>query len=51
MKGCTMTDSLADRGNDRLLRVQVKGQVNISNLVIRRTIIVTVFGLWLLSHK
>lgn len=29
----------------------VKGQVNISNLVIRRTIIVTVFGLWLLSHK
>lgn len=41
----------ADRGNDRLLRVRVKGQVNISNLVIRRTIIVTVFGLWLLSHK
>ncbi len=40
-----MTDSLADRGNDRLLRVEVKGQVNISNLVIRRTIIVTVFGL------
>ena len=51
VKRCTMTDSLADRGNDRLLRVQVKGQVNISNLVIRRTIIVTVFGLWLLSHK
>ncbi len=46
----TMTDSLADRGNDRLLRVEVKGQVNISNLV-TATILYGYFGLWLLSHK
>ena len=49
--GRAMTDSLAHCGDHGFFSIQVKGQVNISNLVIRRTIVVTVFGLWLLCHK
>ena len=47
----TVARHLTHRRHDGFCGIQVKRQVDIANQVFRRTVVVAVFGLWLLCHR
>ena len=50
--GCrALARHLAYRRHDGFCGIQVEGQIDIAYQVIRRTVVVAVFSLWLLCHR
>ena len=50
-RSCAMARHLAHRRDNGFSGIQVKSQIDFANQVIRRTVVVAVFGLWLLCHR
>ena len=51
IRRCRVAGDLALGRNNGFCGIQVKGQIDIANQILRRTIVVAVFGLGLLCHK